>query len=67
MSSLDLIGRIAARRLRDTTDSRHSRPFFCILGLDAAIVSAISSHVAAETSPGGGAEVCVCFDDKSGE
>jgi hypothetical protein len=51
LSPLDLIGRVAARRLRESTDARQGRAFFCIVGLPAPVVTAIARHVAKETSP----------------
>lgn len=52
MSPLDLIGRVAARRLRDSTDGRHGRAFFCMIGLEAPVVTAIARHVAESESNG---------------
>ncbi|CAO4157155.1 FtsK/SpoIIIE domain-containing protein [Methylorubrum extorquens] len=51
MSPLDLIGRVAARRLIETIEGRSSRAFFCMMGLDAPVVTAIARHVAAAGTP----------------
>lgn len=47
MSPLDLIGRVAARRLNEMTEGRAGRAFFCMMGLEAPVVTAIARHVAA--------------------
>lgn len=47
MSPLDLIGHVAARRLRELTEGRIGRAFFCMMGLEAPVVTAIARHVAA--------------------
>lgn len=52
MTPLDLIGRVAARRLRDMTEVNEGRAYICMLGLESDVVSAIARHVAQETAPG---------------
>ncbi|MGB8843625.1 MAG: FtsK/SpoIIIE domain-containing protein [Aliidongia sp.] len=47
MSPLDLIGLVAARRLRDMTQGGRGRAFYCMMGLEAPAVTAIARHVAA--------------------
>lgn len=51
MSPLDLIGRVAARRLKETIEGRVGRAFFCMIGLEGPVVTAIARHVAAGASP----------------
>ncbi|MFG1392321.1 FtsK/SpoIIIE domain-containing protein [Xanthobacter agilis] len=45
-SSLDLIGGVAARRLKEFKDGGSSRAFCCIMGLEAPVVTAIARHTA---------------------
>jgi len=59
LSPLDLIGRVTARRLRETVHANHGRAYYCMVGLDPAIVSAIARRVAAEKVVGGEVEVFV--------
>lgn len=61
MSPLDLIGRVAARRLREMTDGQTSRAFLCMMGLEAPVVTAIARHVA---GIGGTSEVQVFVHPK---
>lgn len=59
MSTLDLIGRVAARRILETTPSNGGRSFMCMIGLDKPIISAIARWVASKTFPSGEVEVFV--------
>ncbi|MER8824030.1 FtsK/SpoIIIE domain-containing protein [Mesorhizobium sp. M0991] len=60
MSTLELIGQVAARRLSEVRDSSNGRAFYCIIGMDAAITSAIAKSVAKDAAAhGGGVEVFV--------
>lgn len=60
MSTLELIGQVAARRLAEVRDSSNGRAFYCIIGLDAAVTSAIAKSVAQDAAAhGGGVEVFV--------
>ncbi|AYV46557.1 hypothetical protein CFHF_21410 [Caulobacter flavus] len=67
MSPLDLIGRVTARRLRETVQANHGRAYYCMVGLDPAIVSAIARRVAAEKVVGGEVEVFVHPDLAEGD
>lgn len=53
LSTHELIGRVAARRLREATEDVQDRAFFCVVGLEKPVVSAIARHVAASTMPAG--------------
>jgi len=55
VSTLELIGRVAARRLAEVRDSSNGRAFYCIVGLDAAVTSAIAKSVAQDAAAHGGA------------
>lgn len=60
MSTLELIGQVAARRLAEVRDSSTGRAFYCIIGLDAEVTSAIAKSVAQDASThGGGVEVFI--------
>lgn len=51
MSALDLIGRVAARRLGDLIEGRAGRAFFCMMGLEAPVVTAVAKQVAGLGAP----------------
>ena len=53
LSTHELIGRVAARRLREATEDVQDRAFFCVVGLEKPVVSAIARHVATSTMPAG--------------
>jgi len=60
LSTLELIGQVAAYRLAEVRDASNGRAFYCIIGLDAAITSAVARTVAKDAADnGGGAEVFV--------
>lgn len=60
MLTLDLIGQVAAQRIAEVCEGSNGRAFYCIIGLDAAVTSAIAKSVAADAAAnGGGAEVFV--------
>lgn len=60
MSTLDLIGRVAARRLAEVRDTSNGRAFYCMIGLDAPVTSAIARTVAQDAAAhGGGVEVFI--------
>lgn len=59
MSTLDLIGRVAARRVLGTTPSTGGRSFMCMIGLDKSIISAIARWIAAKTFAPGEVQVFV--------
>ena len=59
MSTLDLIGRVAARRIRESTPPGTGRSLLCVMGLEKPVVSAIARHVASGTSSLGRVEVFV--------
>lgn len=59
MSTLDLIGRVAASRLRDVRDTAQGRAFYCMIGLDAAVTSAIAKQVATDGAADGDVEVFI--------
>lgn len=46
MSPLELIGRVAARRLMDARENQLGRVFFCMMGLDEEVTCAIAREVA---------------------
>ncbi|MFC7737578.1 FtsK/SpoIIIE domain-containing protein [Roseomonas sp. GCM10028921] len=60
MSTLELIGQVAARRLAKARDASNGRAFYCIIGLNAAVTSAIAKSVAQDAAAyRGGVEVFV--------
>jgi S-DNA-T family DNA segregation ATPase FtsK/SpoIIIE len=59
LSTLDLIGRVAARRLRDVRDGAKGRAFYCMVGLDAEVTSAIAKRVAVDGAAAGDVQVFV--------
>lgn len=59
MSTLDLIGRVATRRLLEERENARGRAYFCMLGLDAPIVTAIARHLAKAGETFGDVEVLV--------
>lgn len=59
MSTLDLVGRVAARRLLEVRENSASRAYLCVLGLEAPVVTAIARHLAAAGQPLGDVEVVV--------
>ncbi|KQP52455.1 hypothetical protein ASF41_12435 [Methylobacterium sp. Leaf111] len=54
MSTLELIGQVAARRLAELRDASNGRAFYCIIGLDAEVTSAIVKCVAQDAVAHGG-------------
>lgn len=59
MSTLDLIGRVAARRLTEVREASQGRAFFCMIGLEAPVTSAIARKVAEAGVATGDVEVFV--------
>lgn len=59
MSALDLIGRVATRRLLDAIEGDRGRAFFCIMGLDAPVATALARHVMAADTPQAPVEVFI--------
>lgn len=53
MSTLELIGRVAAHRLAEVRDNTDARAFYCIVGMDAAVTSAIARSVAQNAAANG--------------
>jgi len=54
LSTLELIGQVAARRLAEVRDASTGRAFYCIIGLDAEVTSAIARSVAQDAAAHGG-------------
>lgn len=60
MSTLELIGQVAAQRLAEIRDTSNGRAFYCIIGLGADVTSAIARAVAKDAAAnGGGVEVFI--------
>ncbi|ETI60101.1 hypothetical protein C100_19800 [Sphingobium sp. C100] len=60
MSTLELIGQVAAHRLAEIRDTSNGRAFYCIIGLRADVTSAIAKAVAKDAvANGGGVEVFI--------
>ena len=53
MSTLELIGQVAARRLAEVRDASTGRAFYCIIGLSAELTSAIAKSVAQDAAAQG--------------
>jgi S-DNA-T family DNA segregation ATPase FtsK/SpoIIIE len=59
LSTLDLVGRVATRRLLEERENARGRAFFCMFGLDAPVVTAIARHLAEAGRALGDVEVLV--------
>lgn len=54
MSTLELIGQVAAHRLAEIRDTSNGRAFYCVIGLGADVTSAIARAVAMDAVANGG-------------
>lgn len=60
LSTLELIGQVAAHRLAEVRDTSNGRAFYCIIGLGADVTSAIARAVAEDAAVhGGGVEMFI--------
>jgi DNA segregation ATPase FtsK/SpoIIIE, S-DNA-T family len=54
LSTLELIGQVAAHRLAEIRDTSNGRAFYCVIGLGAEVTSAIAKAVATDAVTNGG-------------